>query len=331
MPAPIAAAAVGQAVAIVGRVVDALAAIPGKVRQFVDALNPSAVKAMDSAFRSLEATVGYALEPIIRTFTSVFRLLSSELNAPFTALREIVQDVAQTGFGMLRPIVRLLAVQMETTMGIFRALRPVLQPIIDLFQGGLTLWATVFQIVGQLTAAFVEWQAALVGDLVKLITGATDLQAAFAQLAFGVIKVTDFLLRLVGLQGLADSIKNSFTRTPGAGRPEGFREQKVTNIEDVYRQRLLEAAKAQGGAPAGPKRGAPEILADLLKEWQKTEVGRKRQLDVLQRIETLLSQPLTVTLAEKIKEVRDKFTPAGGARAAGEAMFGPFGILGDWL
>lgn len=321
------AAAIGQALVLVNKVVDALTRIPDAVKGFVDALNPGSVRAMDMAFKSLEATVGYALEPIIITFTSVFRLISGEMNDAFTALRDAVADVANAGFDVLRPIVRLTAVQFGNLVKLFRGMKGVIDPLVQAVEGAATAFGVVLQIVNTLGIALVEMQAEAWSKLVAAMLGGESLTDLFVDLTVAIAKATDQLLRMVGATEMANKILDGITKRTGQGRPEGARDQRVTTLEELYRTRIVEAAKAQGGMRDN-KASAYDLAVEQLRLYQvEAERGEANQ-KILSRIALALTEgPVPVSLIKTVAgALKNKYAPRGsGIRDPG--VGGALGLL----
>jgi len=264
------AANIGAAVAVIGKVVNALTEIPDAVRGFVNAFNPGSIAGMDQAFRSLQATIGYALEPIIQATTEVFKTLAGELNDVFTDLRPIIAEISGIFLNLLAPVIQTVGTIFRNVADTLRSLMPIVRLVTKTFEGIINVAAVFHQIVNTILLTAVQ---AIAGSFGGLDTAVDAVESAFVDLAIGIIKMTDAVLRFVGATEVADKLLRVFSREPDknggrAAAPTGF---AVSSIADVYRKRLEAAAKGQGTGLTKTESILDKIRQEVEKIRQATE------------------------------------------------------------
>lgn len=250
--------AVHDVIELFGQLNRALTSLPDRVRSFVDALNPSVGERFDYALRGLNATIGYALEPILLTATRIVDEFSGALSAGMDRLRRPIEQVSGLFAVALRPA-------LEAVRNLFVGLAQageMLAPVLPLFGTAMEGLAALFN-VG--TVVLVETLLDLLRSWIpsgKDLASMTDeLKATFVALAVATLRVTAFMLNLAGRGDVMRKVFDALLREapPRAGRqgmPQGF---ALGGIEDVYRKRLLAAAQAGG-------RGVDEQQLDVQRE-----------------------------------------------------------------
>lgn len=271
------AQAIGTAVAVIGKVVGALAEIPKAVEGFVAAFNPGAVETMNEAFRGLQATLGYALEPVVQGLTDLFRTLAGELVGVVTEVRPVVSEVVGVFLNLLAPVIQLVGTQLRNLADLLKALMPIVRLLSKFIEGNLTLFSVLAQILNTVVIDTLSALAESFGGLDGATKGVGD---AFVGLTVGIIKFTVFVLRLIGQTGLALKVLENLARKPRQGgiaaAPTNF---AVGDLSDVYKKRLVEAARAQGGPQVTRSeslleriaKAAEEQLKELRKDKEKQE------------------------------------------------------------
>lgn len=259
-------------------VVDEIKKIPDAVRGFVDALNPAAGIRLDFAFRSLYATIGHALEPVISTAAEVVRDFADAIGGGMTDLRDPVEAVASIFRGVLRPVLTAAGVALD---GLARTAK-TLQPLFELLGTGLQF------ITGMALVQFTVVSRTLLGILEAIVPseqtllGVTEgLTLAFVSLAETALKLSSFFLSLVGRQdimrGILESLARDRTNDRRMGAPTNVR---MSGLEDIIRERMLTAAR--GGGPDLAQQqvnllaGLKKTADDMLKEMQAGNGGRAR-------------------------------------------------------
>lgn len=123
----------------------------GTVTGFVQALNPAAVEVFGQAMRDLTATIGVALEPVLKVMTGVVREFSATLYPIMQQLRPILAQIAQTIAGTLSVAINAFGSILQTLMPAFqfvadvmRASAPMLQAAIAVFSGLISGIAGLF-------------------------------------------------------------------------------------------------------------------------------------------------------------------------------------------
>lgn len=237
--------ALGVAVRSIVEFSTALSSVPAAVTSFVAAFNPAVVEVMATAFRDLAATIGYGLEPVIQAATEIVRELAGAFGRVFEQLRPLVSELSATLINVLVPLIQAAAVVFEALLRVVEALMPVIRLLAAVLEGVVTLFAAVIQIGAQIIGAVLE---ALFGSMGGLREATDAVKNAFVQATVAVIRFVDAVLRFFGFTALADRILSSFTRAADSGKRAAPRDVGIASAADVYQQRLVEAAKAGGGA-----------------------------------------------------------------------------------
>lgn len=245
MAGPLAAAA------MVGEVVSALAAVPqavqnfvGSITGFVEAVDPSSVRQMNEALRSLSATIGYALAPVVQGFTQIVKEVAGELMGSFTDLREIVGSLVGQAMAVVRPIIGALSSVFREVVGTLQTMMPVIEVLTTYWEGLANVVGVVVRIAGTLQQAFYQMVFGSLGDLKGVIE---VVQTAFVRLTLAIVGFTVSLLRVIGMTDLALKFLKGMEGTGDKGRPGAPQNVQLGDVMSVYKARLLEAAKAGSG------------------------------------------------------------------------------------
>jgi hypothetical protein len=285
------AAGVGQrvvidAIAAVQQVINALLRIPQAVRSYVDAFNPTAGQQLDRAFRSVAATIGYALEPVILAATRIVDSFAGALLGAMNSLRRPVELVSQAFRLVLRPAIDAVSIAFDGLAKAAEGLTPLLEPL----SAAAQMITTTFGIV---TAVALELVAGLTGALGEVVPSMMNLHTTTVTLTGVFVEMTRIALRwgyvlsnLVGLgKHFRDALEAFTKQRPQAGRPGavGF---GMGGLEDLYRRRLVEAAKATGGKSIEEKQfDVTSQIRDMMKEMldqikkQEEAAGPNREAD----------------------------------------------------
>lgn len=213
--------------------------------KFIAAFNPSLLEVFDQALRSLHATVGYALEPVIVFATEAIREFAGAIRPAMDALREPMQKL----FSIMLPIVsaglQAFGAVLSAAVAVFELLMPVINAISAVFEGFLSIIVVAIK----LFAALAEGLAGA-ASLGKLNDAATGVRDAFARLIIVAMTMVDYFLRLVGATAMANNFLRVMAQGPRSqeGRAPAPQNVQLGGVEDVYKRRLTEAAKAGGGA-----------------------------------------------------------------------------------
>lgn len=267
MPLPAAGAALGilsQAAGAVKGMVDQILKLPDAVRPFVDAFS-NAGDRLDQAYKSLYATIGYALEPVIIAASATVERFADAISGGMNMLRGPIEKAAGLFMGSVKPFLEGLGAGAERLGRLFETLAPLLKPVaaaFEAFGGLLHIVSTVF---GELALALVEQ---LMPSADSLQTATDKVGVAFVFLADQTLRLADFFLTLIGMEKLMIPILEALLkgREPGGrrmGKPEGY---GISGVEDVYRKRLLAAAGAGGRSVQEEQRDYLKEIRDLLED-----------------------------------------------------------------
>ena len=119
--------------------------LAGAVLPFVQALNPTLVYTFNEAMRSLQATIGTALAPVLQVLTSVVRHVSGILLPAMQAIAPVMQTVSRAVLQMLLPPIRLLADALTIFAPLLQFLADGLKAVSDAFQALSVIGRTLFQ------------------------------------------------------------------------------------------------------------------------------------------------------------------------------------------
>ena len=314
------AKALGQALA------DPINGVPGlvgKLRPFVEAVNPYSLLQFDQAVKDAQAALGIVLVPIVRELGTVARSFADVLygavgvlKGPFAAAAQGLGAVLRTGvevFGQLlqatAPLGSLLADVFRDAAGAVALFgRVVLPPVIGLGQalingfGGLL--KGVFGFNGSLislTGSVLRAGAALAifaGKLVSL-------------LSFGLVKIDVAGMLKSGLESLAP--KRDSRGLAAATNPE-FR-----GIADIGREAAKQAFIA-GNTPGGePGPGVEEQIREEIAKIGET-IDQFDDLDLEGVLERAFQKALRAVLTGFKAQAETSFGGAG--RAAADWIFG---------
>jgi hypothetical protein len=287
-------AAIGQTMGKIGALGDVFTTITGKMgalgdvftkitdkaRGFVDAYNPQAGLNLDRAFRSLQATIGFALEPVIMGAARIIDNFAGALVSGMDRLRGPIEAVVGMFSGALKPAIAAVEVVMD---GLADAAEALL-PLFDVLGTAIEGVATLFRLL--VTIGVTNYLDALK----SIIPGAEDikdvtntLKEAFVFLFEVVLRYTEFMLTLLNKAELFRPILESFLKpgpaaTGRQGAPTGF---AIGGLEDIYRRRLLESARGGGQSTQEKTYGVmlelKKLAEKMLKEISEGELARLNQ------------------------------------------------------
>lgn len=238
-------AALQAAASAIGAVVDQVRKLPDAVRGFVDAFSPATGQRLDQSFRSLHATIGYALEPVLHTAIALVDGFADAISRGMDRLRGPVEAVTSAFAGSLRPALGAVAAAFDGLAGVAETLRPLVEPLGTALEG----LASLARVVTTLLSALAEALAGAVMEGLGNLRAATDwLAEQFVSTAGVVLHFSDALLRAAGLGDVADkAIRRMLAAVPQGGRRQGAPENfGISGIDDLYRRRLVEAARGGG-------------------------------------------------------------------------------------
>jgi hypothetical protein len=263
MAGPLAAAAVlGQAVGAIQNVVNEIRRLPDAVRGFVDAFNPQAGERLDYAFRSLHATIGFGLEPVITTTTRIVEKFADAISNGMDRLRAPIEKVSGLLLGALAPGFASVATIFDGLATAAEALTPLMEPAAAVLEAVMAL-GHVLTTIG--VESLLEGIRMLIPETRTLADVTHAVTGALVSLTGTVLHFADFLLSFVGKQHVLLNVLDSLARPRAEGNrrapaPSNF---GMSSLEDIYKQRLVAAAKGAGGKT--PEEQSRDYLADIRK------------------------------------------------------------------
>lgn len=253
-----------QAVQLIGEVVGTLQRIPDAVRGWVDAFNPAAGKALDHAFRSLAATIGYAMEPIIHTATRTVNAFAGAIMNAMDRLRPAIERTGILFSRVMQPVLHAVSFAADVLADALDGAAPLIELVGEALEGVLAVANVVAQAFFALDAVIRQGVLGAFGDLKRL----TDiLNDGFVSLATGVIAATAMLLSFAKQDKMLAMFLARLAVAPQlrgrAPAPEGF---QLGGLEDIYRRRLLAAAQGAGGTVQDKQLSAQERIAEYSRQ-----------------------------------------------------------------
>jgi phage-related protein len=299
---PVAAlAGLGQVTAVFSGITGQLALATNTVRGFVDALNPQAGARLDKALYDLQATIGYALEPVIQVAADVVNQFAGAIVGAMDALRPAIEHVSALFQRVLGPVMRIVKVLFDSLASSIDALMPLFDFLASWMEGALSVLQVVITVFEVLRVAFLQFIMGPMGGLSDVSKFLTDV---FVGLAEAVLQTTAFFLELIGQEDEMKKILEKIVeQMPGKGRAGAMTGYGIGGLEDVYRRRLVASAQAMGGGTV-----------------------EQQQLGVMEKIQALCEKMLVEMGGEVPKRpetAQDRLRERQAANGAG-------GEFGDW-
>lgn len=246
MAGPIAGLAVlGQAAGAVQNFVNEIRRAPDAVRQFTDALNPASGQRLDYAFRSLYATLGGGLEPVITTATKVVEQFADSISGGMTRLRGPIEKLGSLFLGTLQPVFATVGTIFDGLADAAQTLMPLMEALAPVFEA-MMAFGRVLTTIG--VEALLAALKGLMGQIdgVKAVTA--TLTENFYSLAEGAILAAHHLFKLAGQGQLMLGVLQRLAQGPAQG---GRLAPAATNVaigdlQSVINQRTLAAARGSG-------------------------------------------------------------------------------------
>lgn len=242
--------ALGQAMAPLKQTLvgaqSAFQAVTSAITPFVTALSPVSLEVFGEAIRDLQATVGSAFQDIFPIFTGVVRQISDTIAPLMDTLRPIFTDLA----GVLG---NLLAVQVRTLAEIFASLVPLLQFLMPIVQVLGTLLMGLNMIFRALFIAITEvWKAFLTAlgfDAGGFKEAMDSFRKTILKATAAIIVFIAKVLKFFGANDAIKALKKAFEPAQaGARKTAAPREFGIVGIEEIFKNAMLAAAGAGGGA-----------------------------------------------------------------------------------
>ncbi len=247
------------------------------VLPFVQALNPGLVQQFNQVLDNLQATIGYAFEPVIAQAALTLREWASMLMPLIRDLRPVMAELAHTVSDVLVSALSFAAVNLRMAMGVLRPVLQLLGMLARVVAGvveAVSVWMdTIGQlglemlglddVMGNVTAAIESFK----GAIVKCIQGLTMMFVALLKF----VGATEAIARFRA--GLEKRIAER--RAPGGGLVAAPKDVGTGGAEDIARRMAERAFAAVAGA--GAARTDTDLLEGILKavdEASGMDLGR---------------------------------------------------------
>lgn len=277
-----ATAVLAQSLQLFGEINNELKRIPDSVRGFVDAFNPQAGLRLDFAFQSLNATIGGAFVPIIEGAARIVERFADAISNGMGRLQAPIEKAVGLFMGVLQPALVAVSDVFDGLADAADLLSPLMEPAAAALEA-MTALSRVLTTIG--VQALLEAIKLLIPNAESLTEITTAVTQAFVQLTETTLRLAQFMLGVVGLNGAMEKILTRLAKEPEMGdrrkpAPTNF---GIGGLEDIYRRRLVEAAKAGGKTPEEQSRDyladIRKIAAEMLKELQANPNAAKEKAE----------------------------------------------------
>ncbi len=296
------------------------------ITPFVQALNPSLVFGFNQAMRSLQATVGVALVPVMEVLTSTVREFSGILLPAMQDLAPIFRNMAATVTELLMPPLRLIG-------DLFQALAPVLDFVTGVLRVVAEAWNALSVVARTVYQTFYKLVAELFGgtDLKNVLKGFRD---AMHQVVEAVLKLVGYIAKAFGQFDFIGKMSANLREMaqPKAGAPPAPQDVGFKGFEDIAKTMAVSAFAAMGGGGAedhsekewlqhlsetldgiaNDKTTLKQYVSEALKEWWGDQVEQK-----------------LMNIPQQIADAISTATRIGGGAAQSVRGFGA--VVGDDL
>lgn len=283
----------GALTAFISGVTGGVQSLVQAVTPFVQALNPNIIFVLNYAMRSLYATIGVALLPVVRVLASGIRQMAGALLPAMQALAPILGKLASIIMGFVVNSVQRFAQNLID-------MAPILNMLADVAGVLVGAWEAVRAVVFAFIDSLVNWIRGILGggesaDMLKVF------RDALHRVVEALTRFSVMLARFLGFSDFVSNLKNQLTKfaepVKASGAPPAPQEVGFKTFEDISRTMASAAFAAQGGA-------GNEAEAHSEREWLKHLAD---SLDAMKDEGPSLKE----FLAEKLSELSDKAEEAG--------------------
>lgn len=242
----------------------AFAALPplmtAAVAPFVEALNPGLLEQFNVVLRNLQATIGYAFEPIIAQAVATLRTWSGMLMPLMRELRPVMADLAHT-------VGEVLIAALGVLINWVRAVMFTVKPFVGIVTGTIRIMAQLMDVVTLVHGVLMETVASFFGvdEATKTLSNVFDwFRNMLFKCVSAVALVTTGLLKMVGATEMIAKMRAAVERRiaektgVAGGLVAAPRDVSTGGPEDIARRMAERAFAAVAGA------GAAKTDVDLL-------------------------------------------------------------------
>lgn len=312
--------AVGTIVAAVGALVAFPALVAAAVSSFVSALNPGLMQQFTTTLDNLQATIGYAFEPVIGTVVKTLREFAQVLLPLMQQIRPVVAEIIETLAGAWMAVMTNIILQ-------FKVWFTVMTPVIQLAS---ILVSVISQLVEAMTIAVEAWMDAMVfllglgGGLGEITDALKQFKTIIAHCVYGLTFLTASVMRAFSMFESLGRFKALLEKrlkereAPAGGLVAAPKDVTTSSAEDIARKMSERAFAAMGGG--GAAKTDTEILDNILEalkdaetmDWEKLITNAVRNGMKAARDEVVASVPGAGTVESVIGTVRDVSSEVGG-------------------
>lgn len=263
--------ALGTLAVVASQAASGFQGLASAISPFVEAFDPSGVMMFQHAVRDVQAVIGSALSPVLRTMTEVVRALGDQL---LPLVRKAQEPLARlsAALGVLAQVVVANAANaFSLVIDALAPLVPLAQGLGSALEGGLALLSgALSQVAADLGALFASWGWEA-GNTESALENFRD---AMQQATRQVILAAASLAKLAGMNAFLDGLISGL----GGDRQKGaaFNFQAVQNAQVTsasnYNRSLATAAAMASMAPDQLSK-EDQWRKDVVKELQNIKNG----------------------------------------------------------
>jgi len=255
----------------VGAVMGPFAQLGSVIAPFVQALNPSLMFAFNQAMRSLQATIGVALVPVMQVLTGTVREVAGILLPAMEALAPVFGSLAKAALELFLPPFRLISDLLQALAPVLEFMAGVLQVVSEAWNAlsvvGRTIYQTFYKLIAQLFGGT---------DLKDVLKSFRDAMHSVVEAVF---KLVAYLAKAFGSLGFIDAMTKNLREMANskAGAAPAPQDVGFKGFEDIAKTMAAAAFAAQpgGGAEDKSEREWLKHLADSLDEVKRNKVDVK--------------------------------------------------------
>lgn len=307
------------------------------ITPFVQALNPSLVMVFNQAMRSLQATIGVALVPVMEALIGAVREVAGILLPAMQALAPVMGNLAKTVLTLFMPPFRILADMLTELAPILEFLTGVLKVVAD-------AWTTLQVVARTLYQTLFKFISGLLGGEGNLKDVLKSFRDAMHQVVESVLKLVAYLAKAFSQFDFIAAMSKNLREMAAPAKPGAApapQDVGFKGFEDIVKTMAVSAFAAMGGGGAEDQSEKEWLkhLADTLDGVAKDGQTFQGYLNELFKdLENKLGKwfaDLPAWIADAInplgataRGVRQGMRQAGGAERAADRLGGRPGLRG---
>lgn len=248
-------------------VLSSLMELVGVVKPFVEAISPSAVKALNDAIRDVQATIGSSLISTVNILAETFRQVGGIILPVVQQLEPVFRALAEVTSNQLLAAVKLISVA-------FEALAPILQIVADAEKEISKFLLDMVSIIVAVVRTLRDILAGFFGgiDVKEVLKGFVDILRQVVK------ALVNFAATLAAFAGFGDTVvafSNALVKeakdreTAAGGMKAAATNPQIIDVANILRSQQLAAFTAQGGG-AVKEKSEVDFLRSIAESAKKT-------------------------------------------------------------